>query len=134
VNTRAVASAYLLLQGVACLAWWVLLEVSVTFRGRFELLGDPRVLDSFRLTDLLLIFGASLIAAWLVMRRSRWALPAATFVLGSMVYATGLVIALTDDGLWAAPGPVAMLVGCLGTLVAVALIARDQSGRSRGSS
>jgi len=59
VDTRILTSGYFVVWPVAWVAWLVLLEVRVHFRDRFEILGDPRGFDSLRLTDLVLIFGAS---------------------------------------------------------------------------
>lgn len=131
MSRRAAATAYLVIQGGACIIWWVLLGALEGFRAQFELLDDPRVLDSFRVTDLVLIAVASWVAAWLIHRRSPWALPATTLVLGSMAYATGLVIALSAETSWSGVGPAAMVVGCLGTLSSVVLLANDERTLSR---
>lgn len=84
---KCVASSYLLLQGLAVAAWWVMLVTLPESRGWFfpeSLTGAP--LMSFWLADIGLLVGGSLLASWLVWTGNPAASPAAWFLSGAWYY------------------------------------------------
>lgn len=96
-----------------------------SFRARFALLDDARVLTAFAWPDLILVAVGSGLAAVLIVRRSRWAVMAASVVTGAMVYATLLVVALARSAPTGIEGPAAMVMGSVGTVIATLLLVVD---------
>lgn len=107
---RRLAVAYLAVQGVGVLAWWILLLAVPSARAPFTAHGAPdSVLMAFLLGDVLLVGAGSLVAAWGVAGRTRWAWPVLLVHAASAVYA----------GLYCVSLP--FLTGGSGWLAAVAM-------------
>lgn len=100
---RKTTVAYLVLQGAAVFAWWLMLWRVPATRAWFVAPGWPEsTLLAFWLPDLALLAAGSLVAAWMVARRSRRAGAALWLVAGGMIYATLFCVsaALAMGGAW----------------------------------
>lgn len=85
---RRVAAAYLAVQGVGVLAWWVLLLVAPESRPLFTAAGAPdAVLLAFLVGDVVLVGAGSLVAAVGIVRDTRWAWPVLLVHAATAVYA-----------------------------------------------
>ena len=103
------AAAYLAVQGVGGLAWWVLLIAVPAARRPFVTAGAPEAtLMAFVGADLLLYVGGSLTAAYGLARRRSWAWPVLCIHAGAAAYASLYVVTLTAWTGSAAAGAVLM--------------------------
>jgi hypothetical protein len=85
---RRLAAAYLVVQGVGVLAWWVLLLTVPASRSLFTATGAPdAVLLAFLVGDVVLVGVGSLVAAVGVARAARWAWPVLLAHAATAVYA-----------------------------------------------
>lgn len=95
VDARMAAVGFYLLHAAAVALWWVLLVAVPSSRAWFfpgRLTGDP--LMSFWLADLVLLSGASLGAAYAVLRRQGWAHAAVWLLAGAVSYPTLYMLVL----------------------------------------
>lgn len=127
LNVR-VAAGYLILQGVAALAWWIAIVISPEFRAHFFPVdwGDA-VWMAIAIPDLVVYVGGSFAAAVLVATKSRHALWVLGVHLGGACYATLFCIGVS----------VFTGVGVIGTavmLVSVAVLTTIVVARVRGGS
>jgi hypothetical protein len=91
------AAAYLTLQGLAALGWWLLLLGQPATRARFLVTGAPEAtLLAFAAADLVLFIGGSLAVAAGLWAGKGWAWPLLLVHAGAAMYA-----ALYAIGLWA---------------------------------
>ena len=89
MKIRHTAAIYFALQGIAVVAWWILLFFVPASRKYFQLENTSETsLLAFWLADLLLLGIGSLIAGWLCFQDSRHAPAASWFVTGAVSYAT----------------------------------------------
>lgn len=104
------ASAYLALQGIGTLVWWAALILVPELRAWFTASGAPATtLWAFMTADVILMSGASLVAAWGIAFGRRWGWPILCVQAGASVYA-GLYclhLWLLDSSTW--PNVVLML-------------------------
>lgn len=108
---QRLAVAYLVLQGVGVVAWWVLLAAVPDSRALFTAAGAPdAVLLAFVVGDLVLVAGGSFVAAVGVARRAAWAWPVLLVHAGAAVFA----------GLYCVTLP--LLAGGSGWIAAVAML------------
>jgi hypothetical protein len=85
---RSLAVAYLAVQGVVGLAWWVAAALWPEFRWMFVAVGTPNVVQVvFAAADLLLFVGGSLAGAVGLATRARWAWPVLCVHAGAAAYA-----------------------------------------------
>lgn len=102
MKIRHTAAVYFALQGIAVVAWWLLLIFIPASRKYFQLEADSETsLLAFWLADLSFLAVGSFVAAWLCLRDSRHAPPASWFVTGAVSYATLYCLAFaffTDAG------------------------------------
>lgn len=107
---RRLACAYLVVQGLGVLAWWVMIVAVPASRPLFTVPGAPDgLLLAFLLGDVVLVGVGSLIAAVGVLRRTRWAWPVLLVHASAAVYAGLYCISLpvvTGGSAW--PAVVAM--------------------------
>jgi hypothetical protein len=100
-NARVFA-AYLLLQAVVGILFWVALEWSPDIRKLFELTAtNDDVTDAFFLADLLVGVAGSAAGAWALWSDARWGAPVVAFTAGGLVYPTLFLVAWvarTDTG------------------------------------
>jgi hypothetical protein len=108
---QRLAVAYLVLQGVGVLAWWVVLAVAPGARALFTAAGAPDVvLLAFVVGDLALVAGGSFMAAVGVARGAAWAWPVLLVHAGAAAFA----------GLYCVTLP--LLAGGSGWVAAVAML------------
>ncbi|CAA9315654.1 MAG: hypothetical protein AVDCRST_MAG89-1379 [uncultured Gemmatimonadetes bacterium] len=103
VDIRRVTAAYFAFQGVAIVAWWIVLWRVPSVRGWFVAPGWTEAsLLAFLVPDLVIGGAGSMLAAWLVLRASRWSGPALWLVAGAVLYATLYCVAasIAADGAW----------------------------------
>jgi len=103
MKIRHTAAVYFALQGIAVVAWWLLLISIPASRKYFQLETDSETsLLAFWLADLSLLGIASLVAGWLCLHDSRHAPTASWFVTGAISYATVycLTFAFFTDAGW----------------------------------
>jgi protein-S-isoprenylcysteine O-methyltransferase Ste14 len=103
MKIRHTAAIYFALQGIAVIAWWLLLMSIPASRKYFQLESNSETsLLAFWLADLSLLGIGSLVAAWLCFRDSRHAPTASWFVCGAISYAAlyCLAFALFTDTGW----------------------------------
>ncbi|MHC5004469.1 MAG: hypothetical protein ACYTJ0_15255 [Planctomycetota bacterium] len=94
-SSRRPAAAYLLLQGSAVTAWWILLLAVPETRARFRPADAPdTMLLAFWLPDLLLVALGSLAGGVLLLRAPARAASLLWLVAGATAYATLYCIAL----------------------------------------
>lgn len=95
-KVRRYAIGYYLLQGVAVVAWWLMMYVWPSTQSWFRLDNHSLIsLDSFWLGDLLLIAPGSITAAFLLYRRWKHATAAMWLVTGAVTQATAYSAAYT---------------------------------------
>jgi protein-S-isoprenylcysteine O-methyltransferase Ste14 len=95
-KVRRYAIGYYLLQGVAVIAWWLLMYVRPETQSWFRLDNHSLVsLDSFWLGDLLFIAPGSIAAAYLLYRRWKYATALMWLVTGAITQATAYSAAYT---------------------------------------
>jgi protein-S-isoprenylcysteine O-methyltransferase Ste14 len=119
---RYACAAFFATQGMAVLAWWVMLWQVPATRAWFTPPGWPAsTLTAFRLPDLALLAGGSLLAGWLSLRGRPAAGAARWLVAGAMAYGTLFCLgaSLETGGAWLSVG--LMTPGALASL-ALALI------------
>ena len=118
-------AAWFAAQGLACIGWWIALSIRSGFRREFLAPADgDHVLLVFAWPDLPLFAAGSLLVAWGIVRRRRWAGGAALLVSGAVLYAT-----LWAVGYWQATGCRAlgaamMAASAVGTCAATGLLLR----------
>ncbi len=103
MKIRHTAAVYFALQGIAVVAWWLLLISIPASRKYFQLETNSETsLLAFWLADLSLLGIASLVAGWLCLHDSRHAPTASWFVTGAISYATlyCLTFAFFTDAGW----------------------------------
>ncbi|HEY0035157.1 MAG TPA: hypothetical protein VGB66_00645, partial [Longimicrobium sp.] len=103
VGIQRISAAYFAFQGVAIVAWWIVLWRVPSVRGWFVAPGwTESSLLAFWVPDLVIGGAGSMLAAWLVVRASRWAGPALWLVAGAMLYATLYCVAASfaTGGAW----------------------------------
>jgi len=103
MKIRHTAAVYFALQGIAVIAWWLLLYFVPQSRKYFQLESNSDTsLLAFWLADLTLLGIGSLVAGWLCFRDSRHAPTASWFVCGAVSYAVlyCLAFALFTDTGW----------------------------------
>jgi hypothetical protein len=102
MNTRQWAGAYFLLQGVAVLAWWLVLLIYPPARSWFRMGdGSDAALLAFWLPDLSLLAIGSLVSGALCLQGSSFVSAAVWLTAGAASYATLYCLAfamLTDTG------------------------------------
>jgi hypothetical protein len=98
-----VFAAYLVVQAVVGLAFWVGLAVSDEVRKLFELVPEIRsVTDAWLFADLLVGVLGSALGAYALWAHARWALPVVAFTTGGIVYPTIMLanwVLVEDTGL-----------------------------------
>ena len=117
----ALAPWYMLIQGLAGVAWWVLVLVAPARRDWFTAPGAPdTTLFAFWFPDLVFLVVGSPLVAFGLWRARPWARKALLFVAGGVTYASLYCIFLTihTGGAWGAS--VAMVPALFGTLACVA--------------
>ena len=88
-RTERIYVAYLAVQAVLGLVWWLTLRSSATVRGWFELMGDrPEVMDAFAFADVLVVVVGSGFGAWGLAADKRWTTAVLWFTAGGIVYPT----------------------------------------------
>jgi len=93
--TRPLAIAYLVLQGLGAVTWWVLLLTWPAARQPFLADGAPdSTLLAFGGADLSLYAGLSLLCAYGLARGRRWAWPLLLVHVGAAAYAALYCLAL----------------------------------------
>lgn len=101
-NARVFA-AYLVVQAVVGLGFWVGLAVSEEVRELFELVPDIRsVTSAWLLADLVVGVLGSALGAYALWTDRRWALPVIAFTTGGIVYPTVMLVSwvlMEDTGL-----------------------------------
>lgn len=89
MKPERVFAAYLALQAVGGIAFWVALASSDTVREVIELLPEEHaVTDAFIYADLLVGVLGSAVGAFALATGRRWALPIIAFTCGGLVYPT----------------------------------------------
>ena len=89
VANSHVCAGYMALQAFAGVLFWAVLWSSPAIREVFELVPSrPAVTDAFFLADLVVGVGGSAVAAWGFWTGARWAVTAAAFATGGILYAT----------------------------------------------
>lgn len=106
--------AYLVIQGIAVLLWWVLLLNMQSMRDAFALDGTQfTLLLAFFPADVLFVVGGSFLTAWL------WRQPRCPRLLwltaGALWYATAYVLALRVAGVIDPLGAIMMSLASIGT-------------------
>jgi hypothetical protein len=92
---RRLGAAFLIVQGLGGLAWWVVLLTVPTARGFFLAPGAPEVtLLAFAIADLTLYVGGSLAAAYGLIRCRPWGWPILCVHAGAAAYASLYVLTL----------------------------------------
>lgn len=125
-DRRTAEVAYLVVQAVAVVAWWVGLVVSPSLRDWFELDGGRRdVLNAFVLGDLVVLAVGSAAAAVALQRGERWAGAIVAAVAGGCLYSTLYLAAWVGLGGVGAVG----LVPMVAATVATSAIAVDHARR-----
>ncbi len=98
---RLSASVYFALQGIAVLAWWILLFLFPPARKYFQMGGDETVLLAFWLPDLALLAIGSLLVSAFCFFDGKFLQIALWFVAGTISYASFYCLSfamLTDSG------------------------------------
>jgi hypothetical protein len=86
---RRRCAAYLALQAVLGVAFWVLMASSESWRSHLELMAEhPPVTDAFAIADIFGVVTASAAGAWALDNGRPWAVPAVWFAAGGIVYPT----------------------------------------------
>ena len=88
MNWRSIATAYLSLQAIGAMAWWV--AVLRMPHARRHLVPDSVPLETFQLllpADAILFIGGSLLSAWAIWRRRGWAPLCLAIHAGAALYA-----------------------------------------------
>ena len=95
------ASIYFAFQGVAVIAWWVLLIAVPTSRKYFQMGDGETILLAFWLPDLFLLAIGSLILSWLIIANHKFMPIVLWFVVGTISYASFYCLAfawMTETG------------------------------------
>ena len=102
MKIRQSASIYFALQGIAVVAWWMLLFFVPSSRSFFQMGESETVLLAFWLPDLFLLATGSLIVSAFCFFNSRFTVIAAWFVVGTIAYASVycLSFAILSDSGW----------------------------------
>jgi protein-S-isoprenylcysteine O-methyltransferase Ste14 len=96
------ASIYFAFQGIAVIAWWILLITVPISRKYFQLGDSDTILLAFWLPDLFLLAIGSLVLSWLIALNNRFMVALLWFTVGTISYATlyCLSFALITDTGW----------------------------------
>lgn len=116
---RRPAAGYLIIQGIAGAAWWVLLFTSEAVRNLFFV--DVTGWEAGRtilLADLLMFAGASLVSGYLIATESKLARPATWATIGATTYATLVALGWVFGGIGHLLGFVVMVLSLGLTVVA----------------
>lgn len=95
------ATIYFAFQGIAILAWWILLIAVPTSRRYFQMGSDENILLAFWLPDLFLLAIGSLVLSWLIIAKHKFTPIVLWFTVGTISYATFYCLAfawMTDTG------------------------------------
>lgn len=95
------ASIYFALQGVAVIAWWILLIFFPSSRKYFQMGESETILLAFWLPDLLFLAIGSLLVSWLIAVDNEFKIAALWFVIGTISYASFYCLGfalMTDTG------------------------------------
>ncbi len=98
---RLFATIYFAVQGVAVLAWWILLFSAPSSRKYFQMGESETTLLAFWLPDLFLLAVGSLAVSAFIWLENRFTVIAVWFVVGAISYATFYCLAfamMTDSG------------------------------------
>lgn len=88
-STQRLGAAYLALQAVLGIGFWVFMATSDRWRAELELLPEhAAVTDSFAVADIAGVVLASALGAWALDAGRPWAVPAVWFAAGGIVYPT----------------------------------------------
>lgn len=89
MTSKRLYAGYFVVQAVVGIALWISYGASTTVRSWFELTpATHAVTDSFVVADIGVIVVASLVSAWAIASEKNWAVPAAAFTAGAVVYPT----------------------------------------------
>jgi protein-S-isoprenylcysteine O-methyltransferase Ste14 len=96
------ATIYFAFQGIAVVAWWILLIAVPTSRKYFQMGDNEIILLAFWLPDLFLLAVSSLILSWLIAAKHKFMQIVLWFAVGAISYATlyCLSFALITDTGW----------------------------------
>jgi len=100
---RTLAVLFLVVQGAGVLVWWLVLLFFSAARAPFLAPGAPEsTLFAFIVGDVVIYAGGSLLAAFGIARRRRWAWSALCVNAGAAVYAAlyALMLPLLSGGAW----------------------------------
>lgn len=102
MSIRQTACIYFALQGIAVIAWWLLLFFVPSSRAYFHMGDGETTLLAFWLPDLFLLAVGSLIVSAFCFYESKFTVIAVWFVTGTISYATFycLAFALLNDSGW----------------------------------
>jgi protein-S-isoprenylcysteine O-methyltransferase Ste14 len=95
------ATIYFAFQGIAVIAWWILLITVPTSRKLFQMGDSDTNLHAFWLADLFLLAAGSILSSWLIVVNNELKLIVVWFTVGTISYATFYCFAfamLTDTG------------------------------------
>lgn len=108
-------AAYFLAQGVATLAWWVVIGLSPSARSWFAFGDDGRSLLTFLVADVFFWIGGSLAAAWGEWSGAAWTAALRPVLCGALACSVihALTLALLTRAGW--PGVLLMLSALLST-------------------
>ncbi|MBV9864456.1 MAG: hypothetical protein JO316_03850 [Abitibacteriaceae bacterium] len=102
-NLRTLAIWFLVIEGVGSLIWWSALILTPASRAAFMFPGtSDATLLAFMGADLILFTGASLLSAYGLQQKRKWAWPVLCLHTGAAVYATlyCLALSLLSGGGW----------------------------------
>jgi len=100
---RKLVIVFLTLQGIGTFVWWAVLLAFPPAREPFLAPGAPdTTLLAFLVPDLVIYAGGALVAAYGLLRQTRWAWPALCVNAGAAVYAAlySLALPLLSGGGW----------------------------------
>ena len=118
LSFRSLALAYLPLQGLAAVGWWVGLFAVPEWRRAFLAPGAPDVtLLAFLAADAVLFVGGSWLSAWWIARDDARRAPALWCTFGAIAYGALYTIGLSVMTGAAWLGAVAMTLAMIATLV-----------------
>lgn len=90
-----IAGTYFAAQGIGVVVWWIFLLSRPDLRGPFFApQADTMALTKFLVPDVLVVGGTSLVAATLILRRSKFGRLAAWAAVGAVTYALGGALAV----------------------------------------
>lgn len=122
---RRLSIAYLILQSLGVLVWWIGLVTNSSFRYNFIDAQSENSLFAFAIGDMVLLFVLPIFVCVGIVKAKRWTVPLAWLHAGAALYATMWAISMTvlNPSLWL--GGVLML-----PLAAAALLVAISLGRA----